>query len=216
MQGGPAQHGGVHRPGCAPAHHQCCLGSGCGTQWPAQWGWGCCRAAQHPPIFPPCSRLFEYRGRVSPVPRVVPVKRPRVTIPLVRRVKATLPVKLFARSAAIANSSAKLKCEYARGLRWDGAETGVHVDLPSPGVHPQGQMLPGKTLKNPKHLEPTHQARAFQKPAGCECSRGRCTYNVSVPKAGVSLHRMPGRQTQRLFWVHTTTHSPPRLFLPVP
>ncbi|NXU94913.1 RALY protein, partial [Xiphorhynchus elegans] len=54
-------------------------------------------------------RLFEYRGRVSPVPRVVPVKRPRVTIPLVRRVKATLPVKLFARSAAITNSSAKLK-----------------------------------------------------------------------------------------------------------
>ncbi|NWH84016.1 RALY protein, partial [Aegithalos caudatus] len=54
-------------------------------------------------------RIFEYRGRVSPVPRVVPVKRPRVTIPLVRRVKATLPVKIFARSAAIANSSAKLK-----------------------------------------------------------------------------------------------------------
>ncbi|NWI90535.1 RALY protein, partial [Pitta sordida] len=54
-------------------------------------------------------RLFEYRGRVSPVPRVVPVKRPRVTIPLVRRVKASLPVKLFARSAAIANSSARLK-----------------------------------------------------------------------------------------------------------
>ncbi|XP_008632569.1 PREDICTED: RNA-binding protein Raly [Corvus brachyrhynchos] len=43
------------------------------------------------------------------VPGGVPVKRPRVTIPLVRRVKATLPVKLFARSAAIANSSAKLK-----------------------------------------------------------------------------------------------------------
>ncbi|NXE97520.1 RALY protein, partial [Menura novaehollandiae] len=54
-------------------------------------------------------RIFEYRGRVSPVPRVVPVKRPRVTLPLVRRVKATLPVKLFARSAAIANSSARLK-----------------------------------------------------------------------------------------------------------
>ncbi|NXO92259.1 RALY protein, partial [Certhia brachydactyla] len=54
-------------------------------------------------------RIFEYRGRVSPVPRVVPVKRPRVTIPLVRRVKATLPVKLFARSAAIASSSARLK-----------------------------------------------------------------------------------------------------------
>ncbi|NWH99950.1 RALY protein, partial [Tichodroma muraria] len=54
-------------------------------------------------------RIFEYRGRVSPVPRVVPVKRPRVTIPLVRRVKAALPVKLFARSAAIASSSARLK-----------------------------------------------------------------------------------------------------------
>ncbi|NXH44053.1 RALY protein, partial [Dicaeum eximium] len=54
-------------------------------------------------------RIFEYRGRVSPVPRVVPVKRPRVSLPLVRRVKASLPVKLFARSAAIANSSAKLK-----------------------------------------------------------------------------------------------------------
>ncbi|NXN84544.1 RALY protein, partial [Bombycilla garrulus] len=53
-------------------------------------------------------RIFEYRGRVSPVPRVVPVKRPRVTIPLVRRVKAALPVKLFTRSA-IANSSARLK-----------------------------------------------------------------------------------------------------------
>ncbi|RLV89645.1 hypothetical protein DV515_00014766 [Chloebia gouldiae] len=54
-------------------------------------------------------RIFEYRGRVSPVPRAVPVKRPRATIPLVRRVKASLPAKLFARSAAIANSSAKLK-----------------------------------------------------------------------------------------------------------
>ncbi|KAK4812758.1 hypothetical protein QYF61_018307 [Mycteria americana] len=76
-------------------------------------------------------RLFEYRGRVSPVPRVVPVKRPRVTIPLVRRVKATLPVKLFARSAAIANSSAKLKREYVRGVRQHSAEP-VHTDLPSP------------------------------------------------------------------------------------
>uniref|UniRef100_A0A1A8PYY7 RNA binding protein, autoantigenic (HnRNP-associated with lethal yellow homolog) n=1 Tax=Nothobranchius rachovii TaxID=451742 RepID=A0A1A8PYY7_9TELE len=37
-------------------------------------------------------RLFEFRSRVSPVPRVVPVKRPRVAVPLVRRVKP-LPVK---------------------------------------------------------------------------------------------------------------------------
>uniref|UniRef100_A0A7N4PPI5 RALY RNA binding protein like n=1 Tax=Sarcophilus harrisii TaxID=9305 RepID=A0A7N4PPI5_SARHA len=53
-------------------------------------------------------RLFEPRGRLSPVPRVVPVKRPRVTIPLVRRIKATLPVRLFARSSS-SNSSTKLK-----------------------------------------------------------------------------------------------------------
>ncbi|XP_006144079.1 RNA-binding protein Raly [Tupaia chinensis] len=56
-------------------------------------------------------RLFDYRGRLSPVPvpRVVPVKRPRVTVPLVRRVKTTIPVKLFARSTAITTGSAKIK-----------------------------------------------------------------------------------------------------------
>lgn len=56
-------------------------------------------------------RLFDYRGRLSPVPvpRAVPVKRPRVTVPLVRRVKTTIPVKLFARSTAITTSSVKIK-----------------------------------------------------------------------------------------------------------
>lgn len=162
------------------------------------------------PSFLPGSRLFEYRGRVSPVPRVVPVKRPRVTIPLVRRVKATLPVKLFARSAAIANSSAKLKREYLHGVQQDGVETGVNVDLPSPGVHPWGQMLSGKNLKkNQKHLETTAQARAFQKPTGCKRSRGRCKYNLSVPKPGASLHNVLGQQAHRLFWVPTTTSSSP-------
>ncbi|XP_023572356.1 RNA-binding protein Raly-like isoform X2 [Octodon degus] len=56
-------------------------------------------------------RLFDYRGRLSPVPvpRAVPVKRPRVTVPLVRRVKTTIPVKLFARSGGMTTSSAKIK-----------------------------------------------------------------------------------------------------------
>ncbi|XP_061063727.1 RNA-binding protein Raly isoform X1 [Eubalaena glacialis] len=64
-------------------------------------------------LWPVCShRLFDYRGRLSPVPvpRAVPVKRPRVTVPLVRRVKTTIPVKLFARSTAITTTgSAKIK-----------------------------------------------------------------------------------------------------------
>ncbi|NXG72522.1 RALY protein, partial [Baryphthengus martii] len=75
-------------------------------------------------------RLFEYRGRVSPVPRVIPVKQPRVTIPLVRRVKATLPVKLFTRSAAIANSSAKLKlkCSELQTIKTELTQIKSNID----------------------------------------------------------------------------------------
>uniref|UniRef100_A0A8C6V930 RALY heterogeneous nuclear ribonucleoprotein n=1 Tax=Naja naja TaxID=35670 RepID=A0A8C6V930_NAJNA len=73
-------------------------------------------------------RLFEYRGRVSPIPRMVPVKRPRVTIPLVRRVKATIPVKLFARSAALVNSSAKLKCNELQTIKTELTQIKSNID----------------------------------------------------------------------------------------
>ncbi|XP_010904047.1 RNA-binding protein Raly isoform X1 [Esox lucius] len=53
-------------------------------------------------------RLFEFRGRVSPVPRVVPVKRPRMPMPLVRRVKS-LPVKLLTRSSVLPSGTVKQK-----------------------------------------------------------------------------------------------------------
>uniref|UniRef100_A0A670YH49 RALY heterogeneous nuclear ribonucleoprotein n=1 Tax=Pseudonaja textilis TaxID=8673 RepID=A0A670YH49_PSETE len=73
-------------------------------------------------------RLFEYRGRISPIPRMVPVKRPRVTIPLVRRVKATIPVKLFARSAALVNSSSKLKCNELQTIKTELTQIKSNID----------------------------------------------------------------------------------------
>ncbi|XP_051804052.1 RNA-binding protein Raly isoform X3 [Acanthochromis polyacanthus] len=53
-------------------------------------------------------RLFEYCGRVSPVPLVVPVKRQRVAMPLVRRVKS-LPVKLLGQNSSVLPTSNKEK-----------------------------------------------------------------------------------------------------------
>ncbi|KAM4741122.1 RNA-binding protein Raly [Anableps anableps] len=59
-------------------------------------------------------RLFEFRGRVSPVPRVVPVKRPRAAVPLVRRVKS-LPVKVLACSAAVLPTNGNKKRPTVKG-----------------------------------------------------------------------------------------------------
>ncbi|XP_070707507.1 RNA-binding protein Raly [Pempheris klunzingeri] len=67
-------------------------------------------------------RLFEYRGRVSPVPRVVPVKRPRVAVPLVRRVKS-LPVKLLARNASVLPPSNGNKQRSVKGTELQAIKT---------------------------------------------------------------------------------------------
>ncbi|XP_036840318.1 RNA-binding protein Raly-like [Oncorhynchus mykiss] len=55
-------------------------------------------------------RLFEYWGRVSPVPRIVPVKWPHMAMPLVRQVNY-LPAKLLARTSLLP-SSIKQKCKF--------------------------------------------------------------------------------------------------------
>ncbi|XP_068933854.1 RNA-binding protein Raly isoform X3 [Petaurus breviceps papuanus] len=74
-------------------------------------------------------RLFEPRGRLSPVPRVVPVKRPRVTIPLVRRLKATLPVRLFARSTTSSSSSKlKLKCSELQTIKTELTQIKYNIE----------------------------------------------------------------------------------------
>ncbi|XP_007446885.1 PREDICTED: RNA-binding protein Raly isoform X3 [Lipotes vexillifer] len=78
-------------------------------------------------------RLFDYRGRLSPVPvpRAVPVKRPRVTVPLVRRVKTTIPVKLFARSTGITTTGSakiKLKSSELRTIKTELAQIKSNID----------------------------------------------------------------------------------------
>ncbi|NIG59079.1 RNA-binding protein Raly isoform 1 [Pontoporia blainvillei] len=78
-------------------------------------------------------RLFDYRGRLSPVPvpRAVPVKRPRVTVPLVRRVKTTIPVKLFARSTAVTTTGSakiKLKSSELRTIKTELTQIKSNID----------------------------------------------------------------------------------------
>ncbi|XP_078274983.1 RNA-binding protein Raly isoform X2 [Rhinoraja longicauda] len=54
-------------------------------------------------------RMHEYSSRPSLVPRVVPAKRPRVIVPVLRRGKSTLPLKLMTRSSTMAKNANKLK-----------------------------------------------------------------------------------------------------------
>lgn len=54
-------------------------------------------------------RMHEYSSRPSLVPRAVPVKRPRVIVPVLRRGKSNLPLKLMTRSSTMAKNANKLK-----------------------------------------------------------------------------------------------------------
>lgn len=83
------------------------------------------------------NRLFDYPGRLSPVPvpRAVPVKRPRVTVPLVRRVKTTIPVKLFAHPPTITTTTTttttpkiKLKSSELKAIKTELTQIKSNID----------------------------------------------------------------------------------------
>lgn len=49
-----------------------------------------------------------------PVPRVVPIKQPCITVPLVRRVRTNIPVKLSAHSKGMTSGSARIKLKSSK------------------------------------------------------------------------------------------------------
>ncbi|KAG7472907.1 hypothetical protein MATL_G00113590 [Megalops atlanticus] len=69
-------------------------------------------------------RLFDYRGRASPVPRGVPVKRPRVAAPLLRRVRS------LSRSPALGSRSVRhrLKCSELQAIRAELAQIKANIE----------------------------------------------------------------------------------------
>uniref|UniRef100_G1RG74 RALY heteroous nuclear ribonucleoprotein n=1 Tax=Nomascus leucogenys TaxID=61853 RepID=G1RG74_NOMLE len=102
-------------------------------------------------------RLFDYRGRLSPVPvpRAVPVKRPRVTVPLVRRVKTNVPVKLFARSTAITTSSAKIKLKSSelQAIKTELTQIKSNIDA----LLTRLEQIAAEQKANPGHRPPAPQ-----------------------------------------------------------
>ncbi|XP_064156498.1 RNA-binding protein Raly-like isoform X1 [Anguilla rostrata] len=74
-------------------------------------------------------RLFDYRSRASQIPRPVPLKRPRVAVPVMRRVKS-LPVKLVSRSPVTGSRSVrrKLKTSELQAIRAELAQIKSNID----------------------------------------------------------------------------------------
>ncbi|XP_072371389.1 RNA-binding protein Raly isoform X1 [Scyliorhinus torazame] len=62
-------------------------------------------------------RMHEYSSRPSLIPRAIPVKRSRVIVPVLRRGKSGIPLKLMARSTTVTKNAAKLKLKSNELLR---------------------------------------------------------------------------------------------------
>ncbi|XP_038665079.1 RNA-binding Raly-like protein isoform X2 [Scyliorhinus canicula] len=78
------------------------------------------------------SRMFDYHGRVPPPPRaVIPIKRPRVTIPVTRRGKGGFPMKGGPRSTITGTASAgpKLKSDELQTIKKELTQIKNKIDF---------------------------------------------------------------------------------------
>ncbi|XP_064409845.1 RNA-binding Raly-like protein isoform X2 [Latimeria chalumnae] len=76
-------------------------------------------------------RLFDYHGRVPPPPRaVIPLKRPRVTVPATRRGKGGFPMKGGSRSTGSGTSSSgtKLKSDELQTIKKELTQIKTKID----------------------------------------------------------------------------------------
>ncbi|XP_059835336.1 RNA-binding Raly-like protein isoform X2 [Hypanus sabinus] len=78
------------------------------------------------------SRMFDYHGRVPPPPRaVIPIKRPRITIPVTRRGKGGFPMKGGPRSTitGTASTGPKLKSDELQTIKKELTQIKNKIDF---------------------------------------------------------------------------------------
>ncbi|XP_069778139.1 RNA-binding Raly-like protein isoform X3 [Narcine bancroftii] len=78
------------------------------------------------------SRMFDYHGRVPPPPRaIIPIKRPRITIPVTRRGKGGFPMKGGPRSTITGTASAgpKLKSDELQTIKKELTQIKNKIDF---------------------------------------------------------------------------------------